>query len=84
MRDAFGEIDAKLGKKPTDHVDELRALPNEEIARPVQRQRRLLLNRLDRHEAHGRTSDRLTDGLRIASGGISRTSCPRATSSRAQ
>ena len=53
VRDTLGEIDAKLGKKPRDHVDELRALPNEEIARPVQRQRRLLLNRLDRHEAHG-------------------------------
>ena len=66
MRDALGEIDAKLGKKPTDHVDELRALPNEEIARPVQRQRCLLLNRLDRHEAHGRTGDRLADRLRVA------------------
>jgi hypothetical protein len=37
----------------------------EEITRPMQRQRGLLLDRLDRYETHGRSGDRLADRLRI-------------------
>src|SRR3954463_854689 len=42
------------------------ALADEEITRPMQRQRGLLLDRLDRDEAHARSGDRLADRLRIA------------------
>ena len=63
--DAFGDGDAELGQESPDHVDELGALADEEITRPMQRQRGLLLDRLDRYEAHGRSGDRLADRLRI-------------------
>src|SRR4051812_6642766 len=63
--DAFGYVDAELGQESPDHVDELGALADEEITRPMQRQRGLLLHRLDRYEAHGRSGDRLADRLRI-------------------
>ncbi len=33
---------------------------------PMQREKRLLLGGLDRHEPHGRTSDRFADRFRIA------------------
>jgi hypothetical protein len=46
--DAFGDGDAELGQESPDHVDELGALSDEEITRPMQRQRGLLLDRLER------------------------------------
>src|SRR4051812_33090801 len=54
VRDAFGDVDAELGQESPDHVDELGALADEEITRPMQRERDLLLDRLDRDEAHAR------------------------------
>ena len=36
-------LDPELGEQPADHVDELGALLDQQIARPVQRQRRLLI-----------------------------------------
>ncbi len=41
-------------------------LTNQQIARSVERQDRLLLGRLDRDEAHGRARHRLADRLRIS------------------
>src|SRR5918998_3065885 len=70
VRDALRDVEAELGQESPDHVDELGALPNEEITRPMQRQRGLLLDRLDRDKAHGRAGDRLADRLRIASVGL--------------
>src|SRR3954469_23275287 len=61
----FGDGDAELVQESPDHVDELGALADEEITRPMQRQRGLLLDRLDRYETHGRSGDRLADRLRI-------------------
>ena len=46
----LGNVDAKLGQKAPDHVDQLRALLDQQIARSGHAQRRLLLGRLDGHE----------------------------------
>ena len=50
-----------------DHVDRLRALLDQQIARPVYRQRRLLLGRLHWHEPHCRPRHRLANRFRIGS-----------------
>ena len=64
------DVDAELGQQTADHVDQLRALLDQQIARPVHRQRRLLLGRLHRHEPHRRPRHRLADRFRIGSVGL--------------
>jgi hypothetical protein len=54
-----GRDETELGEVPG--VDELGSLPNQQLARPVHGQCRLLLFRLDRHEAHGRPRHGLAD-----------------------
>lgn len=44
--------DAELGQVGADRVDQRRALPDEQLTRPVQHKHRLLVHCLDRHEAH--------------------------------
>ena len=51
--------------QPADHVDHLRALFDHEIPRAMRRQRRLLLGRLHRHEAHRRPCHRLANRLSV-------------------
>ena len=48
-------------------IDQLRALADQQVTRPVQHQRSLLLGALDRHEAHRRPRHRLADRGRIGS-----------------
>jgi hypothetical protein len=45
----------------TQHIDEDRALTDQQAARPTQHQHRLLLRILHRHEAHRWAPDRFTD-----------------------
>ena len=54
LRPIPADDDAELGQVGTDRVDQRRALPNEQLPRPMQHQHRLLVLRLDRHEAHRR------------------------------
>ena len=65
MVQATCHLDPELGQQTTQHVHKLRTLPHQQIARPMQRQRRLLLGRLHRHEAHGWPRHRLADRLSI-------------------
>jgi hypothetical protein len=67
---AFGQHDAELGQLAADHVHQLSALPDQQIARAKQRHHRLLLGRLRGNEAHRRPRHRLADGRRIASVGL--------------
>jgi hypothetical protein len=60
--------DAELGEVPADRVDQLGALADEQVAHPVQHQRRLLRLALDRDEAHRRPCHRLADGRGV--GGV--------------
>ena len=55
--------DQRAARVPVEHRTS--SLLLEEITRPMQRQRGLLLDRLDRYETHGRSGDRLADRLRI-------------------
>src|SRR4029077_15130139 len=64
------DVDAKLGEQTADHVDQLRTLLDQQIARPVHRQCRLLLRRLDRHEPHRRPGYRFANRFRIGSVGL--------------
>jgi len=50
-----------------DGVDQHGPLANQQIACPVQHQHALALGALDRHEPHGRSSDRLADRLGVGS-----------------
>ena len=70
MRDPTPYLNAELRQQTTDHVHELRALLDEEISRPMHRQRRLLLTRLDRDVAHRRARYRLADRLGVARIGL--------------
>ena len=65
MVQATCHLDPELSQQTPQHVHKLRTLPHQQIARPMQRQRRLLLGRLHRHEAHGWPRHRLTDRLSI-------------------
>ena len=60
--------DAEFGQVSAQRVDQHRALPDQETARPAQHQHRLLFGVLYRHEPHRRPRYRLTDRFRI--GGI--------------
>jgi hypothetical protein len=62
--------DAELGEVRAQGGREHGPLPHEEFAHPVQHQHRLLLNRLHRDKAHGRTRHCLGDRLRIGSVGL--------------
>jgi hypothetical protein len=66
----LGDVDAKLGEQAADHVDQLCTLLDQQIARPVHRQRRLLLGRLHRHEPHRRPRHRFANRFRIGSVGL--------------
>jgi hypothetical protein len=63
-------LDPELGEQAADHVHQLRALLDQQVARPVQRQRRLLLGRLHRHKAHARARHRLADGSGVVRIGL--------------
>src|ERR1700694_1099079 len=66
VRDPTPYLNAELCQQAADHVDELRALLDEQVPCPVKRQRRLLLGALDRDIPHRRTRYRLADRLGIA------------------
>lgn len=51
--DALGNDETEFTEEATDLISLRRACLHESLAHPVQRQHRLLLNILDRHEAHG-------------------------------
>jgi hypothetical protein len=48
-----------------DRIDQHRALLDQQIAYPEHRQRRLLLDRFDRHKPHGRPAHRFANRLGI-------------------
>jgi hypothetical protein len=52
--DALRGDHPELGKMAAQRIGELRALGDQEVAGPVQQQRRLLVEALHRHEAHRR------------------------------
>src|SRR5258708_8680021 len=66
VRDPTPYLNAELRQQTADHVHELRALLDEEVPRPMDCQRRLLLARLDRDVAHRRARYRLADRLGVA------------------
>jgi hypothetical protein len=70
VRDPTPYLNAELRQQTTDHVHELRALLDQEVPRPMDRQRRLLLRRLDRDVAHRRTRYRLADRLGVTRIGL--------------
>jgi len=70
VRDVLRNIDAEFGQETRDHIDQLSALPDEEITSAMQRQRGLLLHRLDRDEAHGRPGHHLANRLRVPGVGL--------------
>ena len=60
--------DPELGKMAADRVDQLGALADEQVTRPVQHQGRLLVLTLDRDKAHRGPCHRLANGRGI--GGV--------------
>jgi hypothetical protein len=54
-----------LPEKTADLIDEPDAIGNQATANPMNSLHRQLLGRLDGHEAHARSADRLADRLRI-------------------
>src|SRR5262245_12904112 len=54
----------KLGKVRPDRADQTATLPDQEVARTVEQQCRLLLSALDRYKAHRRPLDGLADRFR--------------------
>ncbi len=66
VRDPTPYLNAELRKQAADHVDQLGALLDQEVPRPMYRQRRLLLTRLDRDVPHRRARYRLADRLGVA------------------
>jgi hypothetical protein len=61
----LGQHDAELGHQATDAADAFVAIFLDALAQPVHAQHALLLDRLDRHEAHGGTAGRLADRGRV-------------------
>jgi hypothetical protein len=59
--------DAKLGKMRADRIDDCGLLADEQMARAVEHQATLLLERLGRHEPHVCSSDRFANSLSICS-----------------
>ena len=57
--------DAKLRHQPPQPVDDGGPLHHEPLAHPVQRQERLLFDRLHRHKTHARTAHRLAHGFSV-------------------
>ena len=55
---------------PRNALDQHGPLPDQQIARPMMQQGRLLGDRLDRHEAHVRPADRFADRLGISGIGL--------------
>lgn len=68
--EAARDVDPVLGQQRADHVDQLGALLDQQIARAVERQCRLLLGRLDRDEAHRRSRHRLADRFCVVGVGL--------------
>lgn len=64
MQPAY-DLDAELGEQAADHVHELGALLDQQIARPVQCQCRLLFRRLYRDEPHRRAGHCLANRFRV-------------------
>ena len=64
----FARHQAELGEVAAHRVDQLGALPDQESPGPMQHGRGLLLDRLDRDEAHGRPDHGLADRLGV--GGV--------------
>src|SRR5450631_937981 len=64
-RRRLGDHDAALGQHAAHLVDDGRSLVDQELAQPMQRLNTLLLNSLDRHEAHGGPACSFDDGLGI-------------------
>ena len=65
VTNALGKDDAELRQQPTEHVDHLGPLPDNQTARSVQRKNGLLFRRFHIDEPHGRTGDGFADRLRI-------------------
>src|SRR5262245_59967317 len=61
-----GGDNPKLGKIGADRINDGSLLTNEEMARPVEHQTALLLDRLGRHELHVGSRDRLANRLRVS------------------
>ena len=59
---------AELGQMRPQGIDYLGPLPHQKVARPMQHQPALLLDRFDLHKPHGRPPHRLADRLGV--GGI--------------
>lgn len=57
----------ELAQQATDHVYHLRSLPDDEIARAVDREQRLLVLGLQLHEPHNRSPNGLADRLGVGS-----------------
>jgi hypothetical protein len=57
--------ETKFGEMPADRVNQLGTLPQQQSSGSVPHHRGLLLDRLDRHEAHVGTNHRLADPLGI-------------------
>jgi hypothetical protein len=56
---------AELGELAAHTVHQLRVLLDQQLPRPFETARRLLLDALDRHEAHVRTAERGADRRRV-------------------
>jgi hypothetical protein len=62
FRNTLRSDETELRQVPADRIDQLRPLPNKQIASPVNHQQGLLLLAFDRHEAHGWAAHSLADG----------------------
>ena len=67
----FGRDDPELREVTAQGVDQHRPLPDQEVPSLVEHQGCLLIDALDRHEAHRRPGHRLADGLGISGVGLS-------------
>ena len=67
----FGRDDAELREVTAQGVDQHRPLPDQQVTGLVKHQGGLLIDGLDRHEAHRRPGDRLADCLGIGGVGLS-------------
>jgi hypothetical protein len=61
-----GGDNPELGKICADRINDGSLLADEEMARPVEHQTALLLDRLGRHEPHVGSRDRLANRLRVS------------------
>ena len=65
IADVLRNDDAVLPEKTADLIDEPDAIGNQATANPMNCLHRQLLGRLDGHEAHARSTDRLADSFSV-------------------